>query len=217
VKNLIFIEGVSGVGKTTMARNVFNKLRDMGFAVECFLEPDFKNPIDFHKTAYFKQDEYVNLLLTFNDFRKDIEYYTTIADDVRLVSYYNDKTPLFAEPLLSVFIEHEFCYHPVNPVSLSEYTRVYKIIWENFARNVNTSLDYIIFDCSLISHPINDLIRNYNVSQNQAIYHVNTLIETIKSLNPRIVYLSSDNVAERLCDARISRNQKPPTKKQIDF
>ena len=35
--------------------------------------------------------------------------------------------------------------------------------------------------------------------------------------NPKIIYLSSDNVSERLHKARINRNETPPSAKQIQF
>ena len=40
---LIFIEGVSGVGKTTLTQKSCNKLKDMGYATKCYLEFDFTN------------------------------------------------------------------------------------------------------------------------------------------------------------------------------
>jgi len=61
---LIFIEGVSGVGKTTLTQKLCNKLNEMGHPAKCYLEGDFTNPIDFYHTAYFKQNDYENLRVT---------------------------------------------------------------------------------------------------------------------------------------------------------
>ena len=214
---LIFIESVSGVGKSTTTKKICDKLREMNFSVGYYLEGDFANPIDFFCTAYFNQDEYDNLLAEYNEFSDDIKANTIIADDIRLIRYYNRETPLFFEPLLNVLRKYEFCWNPINLVPISEYTRVYKSVWGNFARNVSNQRDYIIFDGSLLHHPINDMMRNYNASYNEIFYHVNTLIEAVNLLNPQIIYLSSDDVAERLVQARISRNQSPPSAEQILF
>jgi hypothetical protein len=46
---------------------------------------------------------------------------------------------------------------------------------------------------------------------------LNTLIKTVDSFHPQIIYLSSNNVAERLKKARISRNETPPSDEQIRF
>ncbi|HBN83737.1 MAG TPA: hypothetical protein DDZ89_07810, partial [Clostridiales bacterium] len=168
---LIFVEGVSGVGKTTMVWKLCEKLRDNGFFANCFLEFDFANPIDFYCTAYFSQDEYADLLDKHNEFADDIQNNTIVTDDIRLVRYCNRETPLFPEPLLDVFRKHEFCWKPSNLVPISEFTRVYKSVWEHFAQKESKSLDYLLFDGSLFHHPINDMTRNYNASLDQIIHH----------------------------------------------
>ena len=45
---------------------------------------------------------------------------TVVADDVRLVRYYNNEMPLFPEPLLGVLRKNEFCWLPTNPIPLHE-------------------------------------------------------------------------------------------------
>jgi len=214
---LIFIEGVSGVGKTTFARKLCDKLNELKRSANCYLEFDFANPIDFYCAAYFKQDEYADLFTEYNQFAGDIKNNTIFAGDMRLVRYYNREMPLFAEPLLTVLLKREFCWKPANPIPFSEYTRVYKSVWKQFAQNPGTQFDYLIFDGSLFHHPTNDMMRNYNASCDQVIHHVNTLIETVNLLHPRVVYLSSDSVAGQLHKARISRKESPPTEEQIQF
>ena len=214
---LIFIEGVSGVGKTTLAQKLCNKLNEMGYLTNYYLEFDFTNPIDFYCTAYFRQEEYENLLSEFPDYSDDIKGNTIIAEDIRLVRYYNGKTALFTEPLLDVLFKHEFCYKPNDPVPLSEYTRVYKLIWDMFAQETSIQFDFLLFDGSLFHHPINDLIRNYNSSCDQVAYHVNTLVESVNLLRPLVVYLSADNICEQLHKAHICRKQTPPSAEQIQF
>ena len=49
---LIFIEGVSGIGKSTMVRMLTEELRAEGYRVQPYVEFDFTNPIDFYCTAY---------------------------------------------------------------------------------------------------------------------------------------------------------------------
>ena len=176
MKNLIFIEGVSGVGKSTTTQKLCDKLRGMGFSVDRYREFDFPNPIDFYSTAYFKQDEYDAILAEHIGSAEDIKSNTVIADDVRLVRYYNQKTPLFSEPLLGKLRDREFCWNPVSLIPLSEYTRVYKSVWGIFAQNTSNQLDYLIFDGSLIHHPINDMTRNYKATSEQITCHLNTLI-----------------------------------------
>ena len=217
VKNLIFVEGVSGVGKSTLTKKLCDRLREMGFSSECYLEFDSSNPIDFYCTAYFKQDEYAALLREYPEFVGKIESKTFSAKDVRLIRYYDGKTALFPEPLLGLLRRHEFCYNPVSLIPLSEYTRLYQLIWEKFAQDPGALPDYLFFDGSLFHHPINDMMRNYHVSSEQAFGHIGTLIETVGAFRSQVVYLSSDDIAGRLQKARTSRMETPPTEKQIQF
>jgi len=214
---IIFIEGISGVGKSTTTQKLYDKLCKARFSVDRYLEFDFPNPIDFYATAYFKLDDYNDMLEKYDEFSESIERNAVVADDIRLVRYYNQETPLFHEPLLGMMRKHEFCWKPTNVVSLSEYTRVFKSVWERFAQNESSQMDYLIFDGSLIHHPINDMMRNYNADIEQISHHLNTLIEAVSSLRPKIIYLSSDNVAERLRKARISRQQTSLSNGQILF
>jgi len=86
-----------------------------------------------------------------------------------------------------------------------------------FSQKTNKQTDFLIFDGSLFHHPINDLMRNYGATRDQIAFHVNTLTESVISLNPQVVYLWVDNTAERLHKAHISRNQPLPSKEKIQF
>ena len=66
-------------------------------------------------------------------------------------------------------------------------------------------------------HQINDLIRNYNASDDDIINHLTALLGTVQSLNPIVFYLSSQKVGERLAKANESRGKTAPTKDNIEF
>jgi hypothetical protein len=178
--HLLFIEGVSGVGKTTMTKSLSYKLREAGFSADCYLEFDIK-PIDFYCVAYFKQDEYLDLLAKYSQFAEDITSNTISVADVRLVRYYIGENALFSAPLIDLLHEREFCWQPQNPVPFSEYTRVNRLVWEHFAKANDGKTDYLLFDGSLFHHPINDMIRNYAASHKQCSEQINSLLKPLKN------------------------------------
>jgi deoxyadenosine/deoxycytidine kinase len=51
VTELVFIEGVLGVGKSTMVHMLTDELKSLGYAVKEYLEFDYTNPVDFYCTA----------------------------------------------------------------------------------------------------------------------------------------------------------------------
>lgn len=53
---LIFLEGISGVGKSTMARSLCDDLQSKGLSAKAYVEFDYTNPIDFllRRILYFR-------------------------------------------------------------------------------------------------------------------------------------------------------------------
>ena len=83
---LIFMEGVSGIGKTTMLRMLADELTAAGYRVRAFLEFDYTNPIDFYCTAYLTADEHRNLCEAFPDEHDTLIQNTVPAGEIRLAN-----------------------------------------------------------------------------------------------------------------------------------
>lgn len=214
---LVFVEGVSGVGKSTMVRMLTDELKSLGYKVKEYVEFDYTNPIDFYCTAYLTLEVYEELCTKYKLVVDTLRANTIIAGDVRLVRYYDEDTPLFEEPLLSELAQREFCYNPVELVTLGEYTSAYINVWRNFSLSLDDTYDFIIFDGSLLHHPINDMMRNYKITGEQAISHVAGLLDSLGARKRHIFYLATSNISEQLIKAHDDRGQKAPTKGQIDF
>ena len=156
MNKIIFVEGVSGVGKTTTTTQLSVKLRDMGYKLSSYLEGADDNPLDpFGGT-----------------------------------------------------------YPPVMPIS--EFTETYLRCWRNFCE-ARLENDFVILDGTLLHHQINDLLREYNASDEIIAKHLSNLLNVIRHLNPIIFYLSASDVGQRLAQARKSRKQSVPTDEQITF
>lgn len=214
---LIFMEGVSGVGKSTMTRMLAEKLAAEGHTARAYLEFDFTNPIDFYCTAYLTAEEYTALCGEYPEEADTIRRYTVHAGEAELVRYFDEDTPLFPEPLLMVLRGYEFCYHPKRLVPLEAYTEAYRHVWRNFAAGLDGTYDYILFDGSLLHHPINDMMRNYNCTGEQALRHVSVLLEALGNCRRRIFYLEPENIGEQLARAHRDRGQAEPDSEQIAF
>lgn len=217
MSKIVFIEGVSGVGKTTMVRALSDALIANGRRVQSYIEFDFTNPIDFYCTAYFPNDTYERLCTQYKDQIASIRQYTIPAGDAMLVRYYNEDTPLFGEPLLSDIRAAEFCYHPKNLISRTRYTAAYRAVWQNFIADLDPDVDVYLFDGSLLHHPINDMMRNYHVTAAEAGEHVAVLLDTLQGVDWSVQYLYTDDIAAQLTLAHRNRGQRPPTEEDIAF
>ena len=91
------------------------------------------------------------------------------------------------------------------------------MVWTDFAASIDPALDFILFDGSLLHHPINDMMRNYHITGEQAIPHVTTLLRALGDCPRRIVYLETDDLAGQLARAYADRRQAPPTAEDLCF
>lgn len=214
---LIFLEGVSGVGKSTMAKKLYEDLRSAGKTAKAYVEFDYSNPIDFYCVAYYTAEEYERLCAEHPQYEKKIRANTVDAGNMRMIHYFDEDTPLFEEPLLSGFMEREFCYNPRNPVSLEIYSEAFVTVWENFVASLSNEIDVIIFDGSLLHHPINDMIRNYGATKEQVLNHIQKLIATLSTTKYKIYYLQTADISVQLQTAYHNRGQKQPDDSAIAF
>lgn len=213
---LIFLEGISGVGKSTMARSLCEDLQSKGLSVKAYVEFDYTNPIDFYCVAYYTSEEYEILCAENPKNEIAIRSNTIDAGKTRLIHYFNEDTPLFVEPLLSEFMMREFCYNPRNPVSFEDYSETYVAVWKNFAANLADN-EIIIFDGSLLHHPLNDMIRNYDTSKESAHSHIQKLLNSLSDVDYAVYYLHTGDIAKHLTTAHRNRGQQPPSGAEISF
>ncbi len=217
MKNIVFVEGVSGAGKSSCASALAKNLRDFGLSAECFLEGDAKSPLDLFSAAYMKSSEYEGLLSQYPDYANRLSKNAVLLGGHALLRYQNAKQRLFP-PSLDLFLrEREFCYLPKSPVPIDIFTEVFSALWRSYARGERKEADYAIFDGSLISHMSSDLMRNYGASSGRIAAHFGALIGEVHHLSPVVFYLSPSDAGQCLKSARQSRGQPPPTENDLRF
>ncbi len=207
---VLFVEGVSGVGKTTTARNIAERLQSGGIRTRCYLEFDAANPIDFYATAYLTREEYEAIQAEYSAKLHPIE-----AGEAVLVRYSDGDRPLFEGTLLNRLRQNEFCYHPARLIPLTKYTAAYEAVWKNYFST--PPADVLIFDGSFLHHPINDMMRNYQASNAQAAAHVSALLRTLGGVEWQLVYLYTEDIGVQLARAHRDRNQNAPAQDEIAF
>jgi len=217
MKNLILIEGISGVGKSTTTSKLCEKLRGSGYTANCYLEGDIESPVDSFWRAYLTKPEYEKIRIEYPDFAHQLSENCTAGDNYVLVRYQDRERRYYSPEVYEYLKGREFCYNPANPLPPVKYTEVFSDMWRRFAEIEQTKQDFVIADGSFLHHQINDLIRNYNASEDDIFNHLTKLLRTVQPLNPIVFYLSSQNVGERLTKARDSRSQTAPNEDMIAF
>lgn len=218
VPELIFIEGVSGVGKSTMVRTLSDRLRDAGLRVRAYLEFDAENPIDFYSTACLSRAELVELCGRYPDQAALLRDRAIGAGAAVLVRYCDGDAPLFLPPLQAELAARELCWHPPRPVAIDAYTAVMAAVWRDHAASLaEAGEDFLLFDGSLLFHPLNDMTRNYAASPARMAAHVRATLAALGETPWRAFYLRVDDYPAQLARARRDRGQKPPTEADLRF
>ncbi|MEN6315321.1 MAG: hypothetical protein ABFD25_13880 [Clostridiaceae bacterium] len=217
MKKLVFVEGVSGVGKSTTAVKLCNVLNDLGFRAVCHSEGDADNPVDFFNCAYLTKAEFSQLLQDYPSYRYTLINNSVQEADYVLVRYGDRNTAYFASPLLDVLKSHEGFYKPVKPIAIEQYTEVFTDCWRRFLHQDQGNENFVIFDGSFLFHRANDLIQNYNATNVMIAAHLKALLSAMIPYNPLLFYLSSKDVGARLIQARESRGQATTSEAQIAF
>lgn len=214
---LIFLEGVSGAGKSTLARSLEERLLALGFSAHAWVEFDHTNPIDFYCTAALTGEQYGDLLSRYPDESEAFIKNSIPAGEFTLVRYYHGDDRVFSEPLSEELYPFELCYHPQRPLPLEVYTEIYRAVWQSFAESLYKKYDYLIFDGSLIHHPVNDMIRNYGADKEYALSHVVTLLAALGDTPRAVFYVKTDDLAFQLALAHSDRGQPPPSEYELTF
>ena len=218
MKKLVFIEGVSGAGKSTLMQNLAGRLCANGTNVRAWVEFDHTNPIDFYCTAALSGATFDALTARFPEQREALLCNAILAGNWRLVRYYHGDDPVFPQPLRSELAAHELCYHPSKPVSLETYSEIFTAVWRSFAARLDIyEEDFLLFDGSLLHHPINDMLRNYRVTEAQARRHVTALLAALGSVPRQILYIQTEDIPVQLAKAHAERGQPAPTREEAAF
>lgn len=214
---LIFIEGVPGVGKSTAAKNLCNKLKSAGYKAVRFLEAETNNPIDLYWYAYLTKAEYEELLALNNGIAGTVTVNSVIEKDYVLVRYQDFDKRYFTPEVYNYLKKREVCYKAERPVPFNIFTQIFIDRWHAFLSGDNINCDFAIFDGTFMAHQLNDMIRNYRTDDEAVLRHLETILQIINIFSPVIFYLESQDIWERLRAANISRGQSIPPKEQTAF
>lgn len=215
MKKLVFIEGVSGVGKSTTAEKLSCALRNLGIAALCYLEGDANNPVDLFGCAYLTAEEFAGALKRYPHESDKLLQHSTRVHDYALVRYRDRNTGYFRTPLLDWLKEHEGFYRPTNPIPLDCYTAVFVDCWRRYLASGAMVDGIAIFDGCFLYHRINDLINNYSANDDQITTHLNALLSAMLPHRPYLFYLYAQDVGKRLTEARKARAQAPAAAERI--
>ena len=219
----ILVEGIPGAGKTTTARKIKEKLIDEGKEAILY-EEGMSHPADMAWNACLKEDEY-------NDFiKKCSEMWEGSKKSIskeELISRIQRQTRIEDNNVILAYTKIDFpedCYWSLigdvaskeicdGRKSLDEFRDIHLRRWSKFAEQALLNDNIYIFECAFLQNHIFELLGVYEKSDEEIYLYLKSLLETVKSLSPSIVYIvpsSGEDIIIQAADERQSPEGSRP-------
>lgn len=187
---LYIVEGTPCSGKSTTAKFISENLTDRKV---CFVdEGNGNHPADYEFHAFLSEHNFSLL----SSEEKAV---------VRACSEYKEKgyiVPLsqvqgeFFDLLLKYKIYDFLPWRVEMPLMLEK--------WQSFVRNADKETVYV-FNCVLLQNPMCETMMRFGFSAEQSFDYISKITEIIKPMNPIVVYLKNDDIAECVRKASAER------------
>lgn len=206
MNRLILIEGIPGSGKTTMATKVKAHLERRGFSVQMFLEGDL-HPADLAWLSVIpieKFEEIQQLPL----FQGCLEGHYSLEGDHAIIAYTRLNLPEEGQEWMQYFEQHEV-YD--QRVAFEKFQSLHTSRWNRFGQEAEKDTIYI-FECAYLQNHISEMLRAHELGEDEIIAYMKALIQTVKALNPKLIYLSQASVRETIQRVADQRRSPQPDK-----
>lgn len=203
---LILIEGIPGSGKSTISSKVRDYLENKGIKVKLYNEGE-GHPADMAWNAYISMEEYNELLKSNPNHEEKIKEHSRVENDYAIVAYTRLGLGENEKDLIKFFQDHEVCD---GRVSLELFKNLHLKRWSNFAKTVDSD-SVVIFECAYLQNHVNELMGANNKDIDFIINYMMELIKTVEELQPKLIYLSQEDINEtisRVSDERRSSNKE---------
>lgn len=207
---LIMVEGIPGSGKSTTAYRIKSYLDSIKIPSRLYLESDCSNPSDYAWVSVISFDEYAEFIKEYPEYKYILEQYSEIAGEDILIYYQKMKSEsdtFLPDGMINFLSAHE----PYDgKVSINRFMELHLNRYRQFSENAITLKEINIFESCYLQNQVNELLGFHNLDNDIIIQHLCSLAQTLKDLNPVLIYLTQPDVFKtisRVADERRSRDK----------
>ena len=224
---LYIVEGLPCSGKSTTSKYIADLLEKKGKKVFYADEVGGNHPADYEFHSYLKEDD----LLLFSEIEQsrivsNAERIDIIDDNIEtntgkgastennicpskqsgyIVSLGNFQGELF-EKLLQYKIYDFLAWEKEMPLMLNK--------WKRFCDLADEETIYV-FNCCLLQNPMCETMMRFGFSMEKSMQFINRICEIIRPLQPVVVYLKNEDIAERI--AKVAEEREGWLDAVIDY
>lgn len=183
---LYIVEGLPCSGKSTAAKYIADLLKNSGKNVHLFDEGSGNHPADYEFHAYITQEQAEKME---QNFQKEIVK-KSIKNKAGYIVALSDFVDSEQEQLLSYKIYDSLPWETEKPLMLEH--------WKDFVQKAKKEDCLYVFNCVFLQNPMCETMMRFNLPKEQIYEYIEQINQIISPLEPMIVYLKNDDVAERI-------------------
>ncbi|WP_046213572.1 adenylyl-sulfate kinase [Paenibacillus wulumuqiensis] len=189
---LIMIEGLPGSGKSTVAQMVSEILSEQGKQVLLFQEGDPEHPADHESVSFYKGDEFAHLLSRYEKYAELLENRAMKYHSDFLLPYQkikNEQEVDFPDELW-----HELSQKDIYELPFEQNMEIVTHKWNDFQRESIHTDSIFVFECCFMQNPLTVGTVKYNRDKKEVVNYVLQLENSIKPLEPLLIYIDQQNI-----------------------
>ena len=180
---LFIVEGLPCSGKSTTAKYMAERLSAMGRRVLCVDEGTGEHPADYEQSAYVTGGQLAS-------FPPGLREMIRSRSEPRLDGYVVPLSKLGGaalQRLIPYKIYDSLPWEAEMPLMLDK--------WRCFTESAEEHMLYV-FNAVLLQNPMCETMMRFNFSMEQSLEYIEKIAEIIAPMDPAVIYLKSDNIAE---------------------
>lgn len=185
----IYIEGIQGMGKSTLIKEIAAQIP----ALHMCMEGDY-SPVDLAWCTWMSEKDYKQTLQHYSSLQEEIRKNTFKEENHYIITYTKILTDI---PGFHKDLERFEIYN--GRVSLQELETIILSRYQNFSQTG------YLFECSFFQNIIEDLILFHQLSDTKIMEFYERLYEVVKNDDFLLLYLYSDQLEETISGIKKER------------
>lgn len=190
---LYLIEGLPCSGKSTTSKYVAGALEKQGRSVSYFDEGTGNHPADYEFHAYLDSRTFQSLD---SSLQEKISRLGQKKPDGYIVPL-----QFFSGSEFDTLLKHKIYdflpWEEEQPIMLAR--------WQEFAHAAVKSDSIFVFNCVFLQNPMCETMMRFDLPEEKTLSHLSKIYETIRPLQPQVIYLKNDHIAASVLRASRER------------
>lgn len=191
---LYIIEGMPCSGKSTTAKYISDQLKKTGKNVVFVDEGTGNHPADYEFHSFISMDVFDKLD---DNLKSKIQTKAEVYPDGYIIPLSGFEGQEF-DTLLQYKIYDFLPWETEMPIMLNK--------WQEFVNKALADNNVYVFNCVFLQNPMCETMMRFGFDIEQSLEYISKINKIIKPLDPTVIYLKSDNIAERVKETATERD-----------